>query len=84
MWISNNTKPEVGGYYLTYYFNEEQNAMMFKAFWYRPEQDKWLFRFDPDVKAWWNSRYDFYVPCQMQENVDDIPEELRVSNPNMK
>ena len=66
MWISDSF-PTESGYYLTVYFNHENSAWMRKAFWYDVEGAKWVFRFDPEVKCWWDVRYDHYAPCQMQE-----------------
>lgn len=76
MWIDANKPPEEGGYYLTYYRNTEKPEVRFfyKAFWYSTDEKKWLFRFDPDVICYWDVRYDFYVPCQLQDNVDPVPE----------
>ncbi len=64
-WLSG--LPNESGYYLTVYHNHEQNADMLKAFWFDSKTKTWMFRFEPDVKAWWNVRHDYYVPCQQQK-----------------
>lgn len=76
-WISNDIKPELSGYYMTLYYNEEQKHDMFKAFWYDTQTSKWIFRFDPDVKAWWNVRHEYYVPCQYDMKIETpVPKEF--------
>ena len=63
-WVKDK-EPEASGYYLTYYYNKEKES-------------KWKYRFDPDVKCWWNVRHDYYIPCEMQANVDPIPRNVLI------
>lgn len=74
-WIIDE-QPTESGYYLTFYFNEEENDFFFKAFWFNVDKSKWIWRLDPDVKTWWNVRHDYYVPCQMQEGVAPLPKQI--------
>jgi hypothetical protein len=67
MWIRHNL-PHESGYYLTVHEMDGRN--LYKAFWFDTNNLKWNFRFEPNVKAFWNVRHDYYVPCQMQEGVD--------------
>lgn len=72
LWIK-DTLPTESGYYLTYYYNHEHQAMMFKAFWFDVKTSNWVFdRFEPDVKAFWDVRHDYYVPCQTQQGISYI------------
>ena len=73
MWIDNKNLPKENGYYLTYYKNTEQNDVRFlyKAFYWR---NRWIFRFNPDVICYWNVKHDYYVPCQIQPDVDPLPD----------
>lgn len=72
-WV-NDSLPREEGYYLTFYKNKDN--YFFKAFWYSTDKQEWVFRFKPDVKCWWNKPFDYYFPCQMQENVNPVPESM--------
>lgn len=86
MWKDVSETPTENKYYLTWYYNTQpwkkkvgseyeltsEPRYLFKAFVWNG--DKWCFRFDPDVIAYWNVPHDYYVPCQMQEGVESLPE----------
>ena len=69
-WIDNGS-PTESGYYLT--VHELGGQYLFKAFWYSVLDSKWVFRYNPDVKLWWDKRFDYYVPCQTQDEVAPLP-----------
>lgn len=48
---------------------------LFKAFYWNG--DKWVFRFDPDVICWWAVEpHPYYVPCQFQEGIEPLTDEM--------
>jgi hypothetical protein len=64
MWVTD--PPTEKGYYLTYYWNKDAGPnYLYKAFWW--DGNQWIWKFDPDVKCYWNVRHDYYCPCQTQE-----------------
>jgi hypothetical protein len=69
-------KPIEAGYYGTIYWNEEQKRTLWKAFWYSPDKG-WQFRFVPKVLVYYNVRFDFYVPCQIQPLEEKVPDDIR-------
>lgn len=79
MWNKGEINPTESGYYLTYYYNHDINhkCYLYKAFWY-DINNGWELRFwkcnGTDIKWWWDVRHDYYVPCQTQSNVGQIPE----------
>ena len=81
MWIDVSEPPTVGGYYLTYYYNAHEDAHLYKAIWFSPAKNEWCkWRKslpNLDVKCYWNKHFDYYVPCQLQEDVDNRPEKYR-------
>jgi hypothetical protein len=78
-WIDNNKeRPTHTGYYLTYYWNTEKNGThLFKSFWYNVPKNEWVFRFPPEVIAWWPVKHEYYVPCETQPDVTPLPQEFR-------
>ncbi len=71
-WIESSSLPSESGYYLT--VHELDGKYLFKAFWYSVDHTKWMFRYEPKVHLWWNKRFEFYAPCQLQEEVDPLPD----------
>jgi hypothetical protein len=72
-WLTDSL-PTKSGYYLTVHIRNNETYM--KAFWYSVEQKKWSFRYEPNVKCWWNKRFDYYAPCQLQDDVAAVPSEI--------
>jgi hypothetical protein len=74
MWIDVDTSPTESGYYATAYIRD--GVVYYKSFWYDAKTSEWVFRFKPDVKVWWDKRFDYYIPCEIQGDVDPVPENL--------
>lgn len=74
MWIK-DIPPTQAGYYLTSYTKD--NETQFKPFWYSIKKHQWQYElFDPEVKYFWDVRFDFYFPCLIQPGVTEIPQEI--------
>lgn len=75
-WFLATNTPTKSGYYLTVHYSAYDRCHLRKAFWYDVTKSQWLFRYKPDVKIWYNRCFEFYVPCEMQDDVKDIPAEF--------
>lgn len=71
-WFLASEPPKSNGYYLTVHYVESMKQHLWKAFWFDTTKGEWKFRYKPDVKIWYDKRFDFYVPCQHQENVEPL------------
>ena len=62
-----DSRPPQAGYYVTYYYNAEQDEMLYKALWYSAQQQKFIFRIkdvDQHIKGYVPTSYhQYYVPC---------------------
>ena len=75
-WFTADNPPKEGGYYLTIHYVEDLKQHLWKAFWYRPDQAEWVFRYKPNVKIWFDRPFMNYIPCQHQDDVNPVPEEF--------
>jgi hypothetical protein len=77
MWIDHKKQPPIlDGYYLTYYFNPEQQAFFYKALiWHKdqwvPPAKRWTT--PVDVRGYINVHHKFYVAAQFQVRDEKIP-----------
>jgi hypothetical protein len=77
-WIDGDTAPDESGYYLTLHYYKETQENMVKAFWYSTKDSRWYYpNYEPQVICWWNVGHDYYMPCQLQDDVEPIPEKYR-------
>jgi hypothetical protein len=75
-WTTKFIHPSQPGYYLTVYVDRRTKTRLYKAFWW--DGSNWTFWYGnpPDVICWYDVRHEFYVPCQTQENVEDVPAKI--------
>jgi hypothetical protein len=72
-----DTKPIEPGYYMTFYYNSNENCHLFKAIYWNNKWHKWNKRVEIEnqVKHFLlDSRNDYYVPCTIwcQDNAKYI------------
>lgn len=75
-WFLAANPPTKSGYYLTAHYSKQHRCHLLKSFWYNVEKSEWMFRYNPDVKIWYNRCFEFYVPCETQDDVKNIPAEF--------
>ena len=80
MWVNYpENKPTEPGYYMTYYFNSEENLCFYKAIYFSPINDRWCqwrpkVEWQPEVKGYVPaSKNRFYCPCVEWVRENDIP-----------
>lgn len=73
-------KPTEAGYHYCFYWNTEQQNFYCKCFWWNPNEDRWLWRFEPNVIAFIDVKHQYYCPCMSDTEgswTDELSESIK-------